>query len=269
MLDDLLTHKVSTILSWVLQAYATIRYFAGRQPFSGDHAHHVSDNPFTINVIVLVIYWIHILVFQILFVSQIFVPVVDNATGITNRLDYTKKVGWHFTAFNLFTFFWTLLFVREHYFWSELLLILNMFNILGLYMAHKTYAVKPLSNYVLIHFSTAAFPLSWLFFAILWNAAVLFHVHKFLGRVISNMLIWLLLLIPGFFTLAFNDWALSLSSSILAFGLGLGQLFTKAFALQWIFGFVISGLLFVLTITAATGRIIKKTADSESAPLLT
>lgn len=270
MADSLLSHKISTIVSWVLSAYSTVRYFAGRQPFSDDSPHHVSETPFTLNIFVTIAFWAFLMLMQILFVSQIFVPVVDNAAGVTNRLDFTKKVGWHFTAFNLLVFGWTNLFVRKHYFWSVVLLVVNFFNILVLYLTHKTFAIKPVRDLALIHFTTAALPFSWLLFAIFWNGAVLFHIHKFVGRVIANMTVWLLLLIPGFFTLGFNDWGLGFSSSFLAFGLGLGQLFTKAFALQWIFGFIISGLLFILSVAVATGTLARKNiiGSSEAAPLL-
>lgn len=105
--------------------------------------------------------------------------------------------------------------------------------------------------------------------AIFWNGAVLFHVHKLLGRIVANVLVWLLFFIPAAFVVVFNDWGIGITSSVLTFGLGLGQLFTKAFALQWIFGFIISGLLFVLTVVVASGWAVRRgVASSESAPLL-
>lgn len=266
-MDELLTHKITTIVAWIFQTYAVVRYFGGRQPFSDDYAHHVADNPFTVNLIVTIVYWSILLLLQVLFVTQIFVPVVDTAHGVTNRLEYTKKVGWHFSAFNFLVFGWVMLFVRQHYIWSQLFLLVNLLNILALYVSHKTYAIKPLANYFLIHVSTAAMPMVWLLFTFFWNGAVIFHIHKLVGRIIANMLVWLLFVIPGFFTLAFNDWATGLSASGLAYGLGLGQLFTKAFALQWIFGFIISALLLVLSLAAASGRVLRN-SSSESAPLL-
>lgn len=267
--DELLSHKISTIVSWLLAAYASIRYFVGINPFDKHNPYHVRDTPFSSNIIVLIVYWGLLFLLQILFVTQIFVPTVDNATGITNRLEVTKKIAWHFSAFNLGVFVWTLLFVKHHYFWSEVILVLNFVNVLSLYFEHKTYAIRPLSNWALIHLPTAAFPLSWLFYAIFWNGAVLFHVHKFLGRVLANVLIWLFLLVPGFFLVAFNDYGVGISSSILTFGLGLGQLFTKTFALQWIFAFVISGLLLLLSLVGAiTGSVTKREVTSETAPLI-
>lgn len=267
--DELLSHKISTIVSWLLAAYASIRYFAGINPFDSHNPYHVRDTPFSGNIIVTLVYWAILFVLQILFVTQIFVPTVDNASGLTNRLEATKLVAWHFSAFNLGVFIWTLLFVNHHYFWSEVVLIVNFVNILLLYFEHKTYSIQPFANWALIHLPTAALPLSWLFYAIFWNAAVLFHVHKLVGRILSNVLIWLFLFVPGFFLVAFNDYGVGLSSSVLTFGLGLGQLFTKAFALQWIFAFIISGLLLVISgFGAITGSFHKKNITAESAPLI-
>lgn len=268
--DELAAHKVATILSWVLSVYASLRYFVGRSPFDKHNPYHVDDTPFSSNIIVTMLFWCLLFLMQILFVVQIFVPNVNHAAGFTNRLEITKLIGWHFTAFNLGTFVWTLLFVHHHYFWSEVVLVLNFVNILLLYFEHKTYSVKPLSNWFLIHWPTAAMPMSWLLYAIFWNGAVLFHVHKLPGRIFANVTIWMLLLIPGFFLVAFNDWATGISSSILMFGLGLGQLLTKAFALQWIFAFIISGLLLVMSVVAGiTGSLTgSRETTAEGAPLL-
>lgn len=267
--DELLSQKVATILTWVLATYVSLRYFVGINPFDSHNPYHVRDTPFSINIIVTIVFWGVLLLLQILFLTQIFVPTVDNASNLSNRLHVTKLIAWHFSAFNLGVFSWTVLFVHKHYFWSEVVLVVNFVNVLLLYFEHRTYSLRPLSNWALIHLPTAAFPLSWLLFAIFWNGAVLLHVHKFVGRVISNVLIWLLLFIPGFFLVAFNDYGVGISSSILAFGLGLGQLFTKTFALQWIFAFIISGLLLVMSFVGAiTGAVTTRSVSDESAPLI-
>jgi hypothetical protein len=67
--------------------------------------------------------------------------------------------------------------------------------------------------------------------------------------------------------------------SILAASIGVGQFFTKAVAFQWIFAFVIMGVLFVATLIIAIPGILGKEfsfrregaivpADQERAPLL-
>lgn len=266
--DDLAPQKVSTIITWLLAAYGNLRYFVGRDPLSKHNPYHVSETPFTVNIIVTMVFWGLLFFLQVLFVSQIFIPSVNQEHG--GRHDVTKFIAWHFSAFNLLQFVWTLLFVHNHFFWSEVVLIINFVNILALYFEHKTFSIRPLTAWIITHLATAAFPLAWLLVAIFWNGAVLLHVHKFVGRVISNILVWLLLLIPEFFIVVFNDWGVGLAATFLTFGLGLGQLFTKLFALQWIFAFVISAILFVTSVLVAVtgGPKTETVIEVESAPLL-
>lgn len=266
MADQINTHKVSTIISLALSIYANTRYFVGRSPYDHHNPYNVANTPFSGNIIVTLVFWIVLYIHQILFVTQIFLPQLENHN---DRINITNKIGWHFTVFNLGSFFWIILFVKKHFFWSELILIINFINVLQLYYIHKTNSIKPLTNWILIHLPTTALPLSWLVYAIFWNGAVLFNVHKFVGRIVSNVLIWDFLLFGLNFIWLYNDYAVGLSTSVLTFGLGLGQLFTRAFALQWIFAFVISGLLFVASILAAfVGPRRSVVVDEEQAPLL-
>ena len=50
--------------------------------------------------------------------------------------------------------------------------------------------------------------------------------------------------------LLFNDWAIGFTNAYLMFALAFGQLSTKVFALQWIFAFVIAGILTVWSFIA-------------------
>lgn len=262
---DLLTHKVVTIVSWILAAYVSIRYFVGRSPSDKHNPYHVADTPFSSNIIVTLVYWAILFALQILFVVQIFLPWANSP--LSTNASQVKGVAWHFTGFNFLHFIWTLLFVKGHYFWSEVILVVNMLNILALYVTHKTYANRRANLWILVHLPTAAFPLSWLLYAVFWNGAVLFHVHKLVGRIIANITIWLFLAIPGAFVAVYNDYGVGISSSILMFGLGMGQFLTKVFALQWIFAFIISGTLFVLSLVAAATSARSETSN-EDAPLL-
>lgn len=270
--NDLSTHKVATIVSLALSIYGNVRYFVGRSPYDKNVPFNVAETPFSANMIVVLVFWALLHVMQVAFVAQVFVPSVE-LHSLTSRADITRLVGWHFTLFNVGQFVWTLLFVRSHFFFAEVVVVLNILNVLALYFSHRTYSIKPYANWALIHLPTAAFPFSWLLYAFFWNGAVLLHVHKFVGRVISNVLVWDFLLTPGAFLFLFNDYGVGIASSILTFGLGLGQLFNKLFALQWIFAFVISGILFVLSVLAAiTGSLHSqresRVLQDESAPLL-
>jgi hypothetical protein len=59
---------------------------------------------------------------------------------------------------------------------------------------------------------------------------------------------------------------------VLALSLALGQFFTKVIAFQWIFGFVIAGVLFAATVFIAFPGAHRDTApaasENERAPLL-
>lgn len=100
----------------------------------------------------------------------------------------------------------------------------------------------------------------------------------FFARILANVFIWEFLIVPGVFIVLFNDWAIGLSSSVLVFGIALAQLFTKIIALQWIFAFIISGLLFAVSILLAVPNLTppqlrQVTSDArgntaERAPLL-
>lgn len=261
--------KVATVVSLGLSIYGNFRYLAGRSPADKHSPFHVSENPFTANILCILAYWAFLYFLQILFVVQIFLPNLHDAS---TRANITKLVGWHFTIFNTLSFVWSILFATKHFFWSEVILILNLFNIWAVYLNHKTYRIRPLSNWILVHLPVTAFPLSWLLYAIFWNGAVLFNVHKFVGRIISNVLIWDFLLVPGFYLVVYNDWGVGLSSAWITFAIGLCQFLTKVFALQWIFAFIIAGLLLVASgFTAATGSLgftVVEVEEVETAPLL-
>lgn len=267
--SDITVHKIATIVSLGLSIYGNVRYLTGRSPYDKHSPFHVNDNPFTSNIISILLYWGFLYFLQILFVVQIFLP---NLHDYSTRANLTRLVGWHFTIFNTLSFIWSMLFATKHFFWSEVILILNMFNIWAVYLNHKTYKIRPLSNWILIHLPVTAFPLSWLLYAVFWNGAVLFNVHKFVGRVISNVLIWDFLIVPGFYLVVYNDWGVGISSAWITFAIGLGQLFTKIFALQWIFAFTISGILLLASgftaLTGSMGFTGIEVEEVETAPLL-
>lgn len=287
---SLLTHKFVTTVALVLAIYGNLRYALGRAPIEknpeDDPFFRVGFTPFTANILVVLIYWGVLHLLQISFVLQYFFPeeqpgeraqssTIGNILqgGQPTRLEVADHVGWHFTVFNFLQFFWTLLFVHGHYIWSEIFVILNFFNILTLYVAHKTYAIKPLSNYALIHLPTAALPFSWLLYLLFWNGAVVVGSNGLVARIIANIFVWDFLLVPTILLILYRDWAVGFSSAALQLALALGQLFTKIFALQWIFAFIIAGLLFAfsLAVLSADLRDSKKSSastDAENAPLI-
>ncbi|CAK9436176.1 uncharacterized protein LODBEIA_P07340 [Lodderomyces beijingensis] len=251
--EQLNTYKFVSIITLILSAYGSLRYTGVPE---GDLQH----TPYSATNVLLFIYWGVLYLWQILYVVQIFFP--DEY-----RLSIISLVGWHFPIFNVLTYVWGEFFSSGHYFWSEIAIILNFFNILALYFAHKTFALRPVQNWLLIHVPLVAMPLSWLLYAIFWNGAVWLHIHKTWGRILANVFIWDFLLVPGVFLILFNDWAIGLSSSYLMFAVAIGQLYTKVFALQWIFAFTIAGLLLVWSLISMVVGGVRSEVD-ENAPLL-
>ncbi|KAI5951130.1 hypothetical protein KGF54_004204 [Candida jiufengensis] len=251
--EQLTTYKAVSIIAFILSVY-------GGLVFSGVNESELIHTPYTASTILLYIYWIVLYLWQLIYIVQVFFP--DDF-----RLSIVSLIGWHFPIFSVLNYVWSELFINEHYFLSEIVLIINFLNILTLYFAHKTFALRPISNYLLIHMPLVAMTMAWLLYAIFWNGAIWLHIHKTWGRIVANIFIWTFLLVPSFFLLLFNDWATGVSFTFLLFALAFGQLATKVFALQWIFAFIIAGILAVMTIGAmAVGGIRQQ--NGENAPLL-
>ncbi|CAI5757266.1 unnamed protein product [Candida verbasci] len=251
--EQLNTYKAVTIITLLLSIYGSLKY-------TGVPEGSLAHTPFSAANWLLFIYWGILYLWQIIFTIQTFFP--DEY-----RLSIISIIGWHFPIFNILIYIWSELFTNGHYFWSLIFLILNFFNLLALYFNHKTFTVRPIHNWLLIHIPLVAMPLSWVVFAIFWNGAVLFNIHKLWGRILANVFIWEFLLVPGIHLLLFNDWGVGFSTSFLMFALGWGQLGTKVFALQWIFAFVISGILAVWSFIAMIVGSARQ-YTGENAPLL-
>lgn len=86
-------------------------------------------------------------------------------------------------------------------------------------------------------------------------------------RVLANVAVWGLIPFAGTFLFAYGDWTVGLATAFLTAGLGVGQLFIKAFALQWIFAFTIMSVVFLSTLAIMT-PLGSRSATGERAPLL-
>lgn len=75
------------------------------------------------------------------------------------KLDPACAVGSHFITNNLLHFAFVMLFVRSHFVWAELILIINFVNLSSMAFRHHSYAR-------LIHTSVVTGPLAWTFVAI-------------------------------------------------------------------------------------------------------
>ncbi|ANB14305.1 hypothetical protein AWJ20_5270 [Sugiyamaella lignohabitans] len=286
-----LTHRAIALASFAVTVYLNIKYVAGnRHRLDNHHTFHTDHTAFTANVFFILVYWILLHLLQAGFLvlqygegsRSLVQTAVDSANPASATLSTAAltDIGWHFTLFNILHSVWLYLFARGHYITSEIIIFINFFNLLVLYVSHKPYAIRPLGLWAKVHFPAVAMPISWVFYAIFWNGAAAFHAEGFVARIVANVLIWDFLLVPGLFLILFNDWAVGFSSSYLVWALGVGQFFTKVVALQWIFAFVIASLLFIGSLLVAVSpnsspfvrdteaQTAPASASDERAPLL-
>jgi len=149
-------------------------------------------------------------------------------------------------------FGWTLLWVHKHFAISWIFLIINFFNILRLYLrlGYKLGQINRSNFHRLLFLEApiARLPLAILFIDIFHNGAVAFHVHGSLGRLLSNIFIWVIFVVGAGVVVFFRDWVFGLAIAYNTLSLAIEQLGIKIIALQWIFAFVISGVVALLSI---------------------
>lgn len=256
--------KIASVITFALEAYGFLKYFAFHN--SGKHY----QTPFTGLSLFSYIYWIITLFLQLIFLIGV---LSDNSRIHNEGNKIVGTVGYHFTVSNLISFFWFYYFKKEKFIICEILLFVNLINLLSLYIVHKTVSIKSIKEWIFIHLPITSLPLSWTLYAIFWNGAAMFHSHNksLLARILANVFIWEFLITPGAFLIFHNDWSVGLASSFLTFGVGLNQFFTKMIAFQWIFAFVIAGLLFIFSLFTLFGVFKKNNnqlTSNEQAPLL-
>jgi hypothetical protein len=262
-----LVYKILTFVSWLLLLISSV-YYAVRAPGDGKYLRRsiwgqnaIHPTAFSLNSVITSIYWIVLFILQVGYVSHLFSSNVDYVNA-------AASVGSHFIFHNLLSFGFVMLFVRSHFWWAELLLIINFFNLSFLYFRHATYPR-------FIHIPVVSAPLAWTFVAVYWNGAIMVNAHTTVTRILGNVVVWSILVYGLFFLAAYKDYTMGFALSILTASLGVGQFFTKTVAFQWIFAFTIMATLFVATVFIAVpgvfgnaGREPVISEDQERAPLL-
>lgn len=114
------------------------------------------------------------------------------------QVNAAASVGSHFIFNNLLHFGWVMLFVRSHFIWSEILLIINFINLTSLYFRHNAYPRG-------IHMPAVSGPLAWTFVALYWNGAIMVPAqHSFVARIFANVFIWSILVYGMFFIVIYR-----------------------------------------------------------------
>lgn len=266
------TYKICTVISWLVLVVASFYYTFHapqddkkhwRNTIWGQNSAH--GTPFAMNAFIASLYWLFLFILQIGYVLHLF-------SDEPEHVNAAASVGSHFIVNNLFQFAFVMLFVRSHFWWAEIMLILNFFNLSSLYFRHNT-------TPRFIHMPATSGPLAWTFVALYWNGAIAVNAHHLAARILANVAIWGILVYGLFFLIAYKDYTMGFALSILTAAIGVGQFFTKAFGVQWILAFTIMGTLFLATLVIALPGIFGKeisfrrdtplaSEDRERAPLL-
>lgn len=264
-------YKILTIITWLLVVISSV-YYTFNAPKDGPYkrrhtiwgqnsAHHTA---FALNSIIASIYWIILFILQVGYVWHLF-------SSNTDYVNAAAGVGSHFIFNNLLQFAFIMLFVRSHFVWAELILIVNFANLSSLYFRHPNHPR-------FIHIPVVSGPLAWTFVAIYWNGAIMANADSLLARIVANIFIWGILVYGLFFLVTFKDYTMGFALSILTAALGVGQFLRQVVAFQWIFAFTIMATLFLCTLVIAIPGILGKdislrrdtvvNEDRERAPLL-
>jgi hypothetical protein len=264
------TYKVLTLLSWLLSVVVSV-YYVTNEPHDGYtirrriwDQNYLYRTAFTMNAVIADIYWAVVFILQIGYIGHLF-------SSNAEYVNAAASVGSHFILNNLLHFAFVMLFVRSHFHWAELILVLNFFNLSSQYFRYNAYPR-------FIHWPVVSAPLAWTFVAIYWNGAIMVpHPYNLVARIFGNVFIWSILVYGWFFIAVYKDYTMGFSLSVLAAAIGVAQFYDRIIAFQWIFAFTIMAVLFVSTVVVAipawTGKDFgwgKKTkpADQERAPLL-
>lgn len=267
--QTILWYKILTLLTWLLAVISSVYYSVcepeddvlARRTIWGQNKHN--HTAFALNAIIASIYWLVIFVLQVGYVSYLFSANADNVNA-------AAQVGSHFIFNNLLHFAFVMLFVRSHFIWAELILIVNFFNLSSIYFRNPT-------SPRLVHFPTVSGPLAWTFVALYWNGAIAFKAEGLFGRILANVAVWGILVYGLFYVVTFKDYTMGFSLSVLSASLGVGQFLRQIIAFQWIFAFTIMAVLFVASFVIALPefagtrwgrREAAVSADQERAPLL-
>jgi hypothetical protein len=190
----------------------TSAYYTFKRPREGNHRHNrhtiwgqnsLHHTPFALNQIIVTLYWVALYILQVPYLYNLYAPpaLVTPATILAP----------YFTFNNLLAFGYVHLWCRGYFWWALLVAIVNFFN---LTFGYFRYPKSP----ALMHIAVLAGPLAFSFVTLFWDGAAAFNAHKPAARIVANVFIWVWVVYGGFYLVAFKDWALGFSLSILACG---------------------------------------------------
>ncbi|KAL4803959.1 hypothetical protein BDV18DRAFT_143572 [Aspergillus unguis] len=267
----LIAYRALAVASWALVVIFGI-FYSIRGPADTSRGRTIwhqlgrSYTEFTVDVVVVEIYWILLLLSQIFYLGQLFnkeeAAVISAAEGAP-----------YFILQNLFVFAWIHLWVRNYFWPAEVFLVASFINQHVLFW--RVRSLPPVS-----HLAVVAGPHAWTLIALFWNGAIAVHAHTTAAEITANVFIWIFFLIGTAHILSRADAILGYSLSLLAFGLAVTQTSRKhGTHLQWIFAWVIFACFLLQSLYVTQIKHLNRdiwfrsleeqdSSDAERAPLL-
>ena len=203
-------YRVSTAVTWLVLVI-TAFYYTFNVPTEGKHhrdtifgQNHRMHTPFALNPIIVSIYWIVLFLGQLGYSWHLYSENEAYTTAAAN-------VGSHFVVNNLLLFGAIHLWVRSHFWLTELLLVVNFFNLSAAYFRHS-------ATPRFIHIPVVSGPLAFNYVAIFTVGAAAVNAHTFFARITANIFIWSFLGYGFFFLVAYKDYTIGFELSILCAG---------------------------------------------------
>ncbi|KAG9593065.1 DUF1774-domain-containing protein, partial [Aureobasidium melanogenum] len=245
---SLRSYKILTAASWLLLVVTSI-YYTFNAPTEGKHHrgtiwHQNSHRhtPFALNSIITSVYMIILYILQIGYCWHLY---SENPVYVKAAAD----VGSHFILNNLLWFGFIHLWCRSHFWLAEMLVIINFFNLSALYFKHSR-------TPRFIHIPVVSGPLALNYVLLFTVGAAAVNAHSLPARILANVMIWSIMGYGFFFLVAYKDYTMGFNLSVLCAALGVSQFLTHVIAFQWIFAFVIMGVLFILSVLVSFPGII-------------
>jgi len=270
--NELLVYKIFSVLTYVVLIITSI-YYTFARPHEGHYSRHTiwgqnshRHSPFALNSIITSLYWIALFILQVPYLANLF----NNNDSAAESLTTAANLAPHFIFNNLFLFGFIHLWCRSYFWWAELLVILNFFQLTFAYFKYPKTAK-------ITHVAILAGPLAFSFVSLYWDGAAAVHSHHFAARLVANIFIWTWAVYGAFYLVVFKDWAMGFALSVLSASLGVAQFFTVIIAAQWIEAFTIMALLFLVSLAVGVPGLLGKepfkrgeivSEDRERAPLL-
>jgi hypothetical protein len=214
-----LVWRIATPLAW-LAALVTVGYHTAHAPPPDSSGHPARTiwaqnakhhTPFALNACLTSAYWLALWLLQLWYVA-----LLASGKAAAGAIALAPTFAAHNLLVVGFVHLWT-----RSLFWLTLLVAALDFVLLTFaYFRFAAFAVRATAAGAgpsdrVVHAATLAGPLAFAFVALYWDGAAAVHARHLAARIVANVFVWSWAAYGGFYLVAFGDWVLAFSLSVL------------------------------------------------------